>query len=162
MTLTGGKPIGYEKPTLLGGYTGAVVSTIAVSSSGKTASLSLAPSCGYIALGFLSGAFCCVTSAFIHNKLCIKPQEGANYQVLQGDTPLITGNLHLPSTQVITQQPREATPLPTPPAQRYIVYLPVTEFDPPPPYSDALQVEGNYPPPPAYSEVIEQRDISTT
>ena len=41
MTLTGGKPIGYQIPMLLGAHAGAVVTTIAVTSSGKTAGLSL-------------------------------------------------------------------------------------------------------------------------
>ena len=153
MTLTGGKPIGYDKPVLLGGYTGAVVSTIAVSSSAKTASLSVVPSCGYIFLGFFAGAFCCVTSTVIHNKLCVNPQESTDNQV---NIPLIANDPHPPATQVITQQPREATPLPTPPVQRYIAYLPETESDLPPPYSDVV----HYPPPPAYSEVIGQRGIS--
>ena len=159
MTLTGGKPIGYQKPMLLGGHAGAVVSTIAVTSSGKTAGLSLAPSCGYIVLGALAGAFCCVTSAAIYNKLCIN--QSTNYQMLQGDTPLIADNLAHPSTQVITQQPSEV-----------FQNLPGTEFDRPPPYSedrclpppysDVAQAEDSCPPPPTYSEVVEQRGIATT
>ena len=159
MTSTGGKPIGYQKPLLMGGHAGAVVSTIAVTSFGKTAGLSMAYSYGYIGLGALAGAFCCVTSAAIHNKLCIS--QSNDYQMLQGDTPLIADNLAYPSTQVITQQPSE---VPTPPFQNRSG----TELDPPPPYSedrclpppysDVAQTE----PPPTYSEVIEQRGIATT
>ena len=160
MTLTGGKPIGYQIPMLLGAHAGAVVTTIAVTSSGKTAGLSLAaPSYGHVVLGALAGAFCCVTSAAIYNKLCINPRESTNYQMLREDIPLIAAH---PSTQVITQQPSEVS---TPP-------LPETEFDPPPPYSedrclpppysDVAQAEDSCPPPPTYSEVIEQRGIATT
>ena len=149
MTLTGGKPVGYQTPMLLGAHAGAVVTTIAVTSSGKTAGLSLAPGYGYIVLGALSGAFCCVTSAAIYNKLCINPRESTNYQMLREDIPLIAAH---PSTQVITQQPSEvSTPL-----------LAGTEFDPPPPYSDVVQAEDNCPPPPTYSEVVEQLGIVTT
>ena len=156
MTLTGGEPVQYRNPMLLGGFSGCVVSSIAVSSSGKTAGLSLGASCGYTALGILAGVSCCVTSAVIHNKLCISPQESTDNQMPRGDIPLIADKLHLPSTQVITQQPGEVTPLPTPPVQSNIVHPPGTEFDPPPPYSDVVQMEDIYLPPPSYSEVIEQ------
>ena len=150
MVLTGGKPIGYRRPLLIGGSVGGIVSPIVLSSSEKTAGLSLAPSCGYIALGILAGAFCCVTSAVIHNKLCISSQESTDDQMPRGGIPLIADNLHLPSTQAITQQPGE---------ERHMVYPPGTEFDPPPPYAVVVQMEDNYPPPPSYSEVIEQRGI---
>ena len=150
MTLTGGEPIRYHKPMFFGGFLGCIVSSIAVSSVGKTVGLSLAPSCGYTVLGILAGASCCATSAVIHNKLCINPKESTDNQMPRGDIPVIADKLHLPSTQVITQQPGNATPLPTPPVQSDIVHLSGTEFDPPPP---------------TYSEVIEQPavgDIATT
>ena len=206
-TLIGNKPIGYCNCLLRGTYFGVCVSGIVVSSSAKTAGLSTASGCGYIALGALAGASCCVTSATICNKLCINPQESTDNQMPRGGIPLAADNLHLPPKQVITQQPGELSPLPTPlvqrntahlsgtefstdnqmprggiplaadnlylllmqlivqqpvtsqptpPLQRNTVHLPGTEFDPPPPYSEVVQMGDNHPPPPPYSTVIEQ------
>ena len=153
-TLIGNKPIGYCNCLLRGTYFGVCVSGIVVSSSAKTAGLSTASACGYIALGALAGASCCVTSAIICNKLCINPQESTDNQMPRGGIPLAADNLYLLLMQLIVQQP--VTSQPTPPLQRNTVHLPGTEFDPPPPYSEVVQMGDNHPPPPPYSTVIER------
>ena len=148
----------YRSSFFCGGLVGAGVSIIAVGGVAKTLGLSPGASYGFVCLGGLAGAICFTCLAAIYNKSYINRQrpESTDIQAPWGDIPITADNLHLPSTQVITQQPGELPPLPTPPAQRNTVHLPGTEFDPPPSYSEVVQMGDIYPPPPPYSEVIEQ------